>query len=281
LQKFLADAGVASRRRAEELILAGRVLVNNAVVETLPAFVDPGADRVIADGQPVHAQRLEYFILNKPKGVVCTNRDRAGRRRAVELLPDLPMRLWPVGQLDVESSGLVLLTNDGELAERLTHARYGVAKTYHVEVKGRVPDDLPAQMKAGVFLAEGRAQASNVEVLHSSNTRSTLLVTLQETRNRQVRRMFARLGLPVRKLKRVQFGPLVLRELPLGSTRRLTRSELSALRAASEMAADAADARARGRHKRRSGSPPVRGERTARPKRGPGTAVAPSRRIIT
>jgi 23S rRNA pseudouridine2605 synthase len=248
LQKFLSDAGVASRRHAEELILAGRVLVNNEVVDTLPAFVDPARDRIIVDGARVRPQRLEYFLVHKPKGVVCTNSDPAGRVRAIDLLPELPVRLFPVGRLDEESTGLLLMTNDGELAQRITHPRYGVPKTYYVEVRGRVPPDLPARMKAGVFLAEGKAHASDVEVVHASTDRSALQITLREGRNRQVRRMLVRLGHPVRRLKRVQIGPLSLHGLPVGAARRLTTKELVQLRAACEPA----PAAARGKRRRRA-----------------------------
>jgi len=230
LQKLLADTGIASRRHAEEMILAGRVLVNDEVVDTLPAFVTPGQDRVVVDGGVVHAQRPEYFLVHKPRGVICSNRDPAGRPRAVDLLPPLPVRLFPVGRLDADSSGLLLMTNDGELAERITHPRYGIPKTYRVEVRGRVGTDLPAKMRAGVYLAEGKASASDVRIVHSSTDRSALMITLHEGRNRQVRRMLARLGHPVKKLKRVQIGPLSVRGIPVGGSRRLTLKELDALR---------------------------------------------------
>lgn len=255
LQKFLADAGVASRRHAEDLILEGRVLVNDRIVDTLPAFVDPRQDRVVVGGAPVRPQRLEYFVLHKPKGVVCTNRDPAGRRRAVDLLPPLPVRLFPVGRLDAESTGLLLLTNDGELTERLTHPRFGVPKTYRAEVRGRVPPDLSARMKAGVHLAEGKASAEEVEIVHAAYDRSVLRITLREGRNRQVRRMLARLGYPVRNLKRVQIGPLALEKLPVGAARRLSPAEVQALRAA----AGAPAGRARLRRRRRPPGP-VRAE---------------------
>lgn len=230
LQKFLSDAGVASRRHAEEMILEGRVTVNGVVIDALPAFVDEQHDVVQVDGTRVRPQRLDYFIINKPRGVVCTNRDPGGRVRAVDLLPRLAARLFPVGRLDAESTGLLLMTNDGELALRLTHPRYGVAKTYRAEVRGRVPDDLPEQLRRGVHLAEGKARASDVEIVHASSQRSVLLITLHEGRNRQVRRMLARLGFPVRRLRRVQIGPLTLRGLPSGAARRLTPAELHALR---------------------------------------------------
>ncbi len=271
LQKFLSDTGVASRRHAEELILAGRVLVNNEVVDTLPAFIDPAEDRIIVDGARVRPQRLEYFLVHKPKGVVCTNRDPAGRVRAIDLLPDLPVRLFPVGRLDEESTGLLLMTNDGELAQRITHPRYGVPKTYYAEVRGRVPPDLPARMKAGVFFAEGRARASEVEVVHSGSDRSALQITLREGRNRQVRRMLVRLGHPVRKLKRVQIGPLSLHGLPVGGARRLTVKELAQLRAACEQG----PAAARGKRRRKA---PESKKAAARPAARRDT---PTRRLIT
>lgn len=230
LQKFLSDAGVASRRHAEDLILEGRVLVNNRVVDALPAFVDPAKDKVVANGVPVRVQRHEYFLVHKPKGVVCTNHDPGGRTRAVDLLPVRDTRLFPVGRLDVESTGLLVMTNDGELAQQITHPRYGVPKTYRAEVRGKVPPDLPAQLKKGVYLSDGKAHASEVEVVHASRQRSVLMITLREGRNRQVRRMLARLEFPVRTLKRVQIGSLSLRALPVGAARRLTPKELAILR---------------------------------------------------
>lgn len=232
LQKFLSDAGVASRRAAEEMILDGRVLVNDEVVDSLPVFVDPDTDVVIADGVRVRRQAPRYFVVHKPKGVVCTNRDPSGRVRAVDLLPPQAGRLFVVGRLDADSSGLLLMTNDGELAERITHPRYGLAKVYRVQVRGQVAEDLPAKMRRGVYLAEGRAQASQVRVVHRARDRSSLEVTLREGRNRQVRRMLARLGHAVRELKRVQIGPLSLKGLPIGGARELSDAELAALRKA-------------------------------------------------
>jgi 23S rRNA pseudouridine2605 synthase len=294
LQKFLSDAGVASRRHAEELILDGRVLVNDEIVDTLPAFVDPQRDRVIVNGALIRPQPLEYFLVHKPKGVVCTNRDPAGRVRASDLLPPLKQRLFPVGRLDEESSGLLLMTNDGELAERITHPRNGVPKVYHAEVRGRVPDDLPERLRRGVYLAEGLARASEVEIVRADRDRSVLLITLREGRNRQVRRMLARLGHAVRRLKRLQIGPLSLKGLPVGGARRLTPVELKTLRAA---LADQgrADGRAADQSRRvrtpaeRGGWVPGggRGGRTERPRgggRGRGgkrDRLGPGRRIVS
>lgn len=286
LQKFLSDAGVASRRQAEELILAGQVLVNDHIVDTLPAFIDPEHDRVIANGVPVRAQRHEYFILHKPKGVVCTNHDPAGRIRAVDLLPDLPVRLFPVGRLDVETTGLLLMTNDGELTEQLTHPRFGIPKTYRAEVRGQVPADLPAQMKKGIYLAEGKAQASEVAIVHASRDRSVLTVTLREGRNRQVRRMLARLGFPVKTLKRLQIGPLSLRALPLGAARRLSDAELKALRKEVEAHFPATAAARRPRRTAGTGGPRRRrpddaSPRPTRPTRERAATAKPARTKTT
>jgi len=248
LQKFLSDAGVASRRHAEEYILAGKVLVNGEVVDRLPAFVDPKRDVVVFDGTRVRPAPLEYFIVHKPKGVVCTMRDPAGRRRAIDLLPPLPWRLFPVGRLDADSSGLLLMTNDGELAYQITHPRFGVPKKYWVEVRGPVPQEVVPRLLRGVHLAEGRAQAVEVQICHVSRQRSVLHVTLREGRRREIRRMFAKLGFVVKNLKRIQIGPLTLKGLPVGAARRLSAAEIRALRAA---VADAAKAAASNRTARR------------------------------
>lgn len=232
LQKFLSDAGVASRRHAEELVLEGHVLVNDVVVQSLPAFVDPQRDRVVVDGDVVRPQKLVYFMVHKPRGVVCTTRDPDRRPLAVNLLPPMRERVFSVGRLDAEATGLLLMTNDGELAAQITHPRLGIAKRYRVEVRGRVGDQLPAQLDAGVWLSDGKARLSEVEVTHRGADRSVLMVTLRAGGNRIIYRLLARLGHPVRELKRVQIGPLALRDLPVGAARRLTPRELAELREA-------------------------------------------------
>jgi len=256
LQKYLSDAGIASRRKAEELIEAGRVLINGQVRDTLPVFVDPAQDEIIVDGAVVRRARHEYFMVHKPKGVVCTNRDPAGRIRAIDLLPTGIGRLFVVGRLDEESTGLLLMTNDGELAERLTHPRYGIPKTYRVEVRGYVTDEEVQRLKRGVHLSEGKASATDVELVHRSRQSSILMISLREARNRQVRRMLARLSHAVRTLKRVQIGPLELRGLPLGASRRLLPRELAQLR---EATSDRTGRRrsAGGRKRRRERAAPV------------------------
>lgn len=274
LQKFLSDAGVASRRHAEELILEGRVLVNDEIVDSLPAFVDPAADRVIVDGSPVRAQRLVYFIAHKPTGVVCTDRDPAGRTRAVDLIPAMGVRLFVVGRLDVDSSGLLLMTNDGELAARVTHPRFGVRKVYRADVRGEAPSDVVARLKKGVFLAEGRARAAAAEVLHRSRETTAIEITLREGRNRQVRRMLARMGMNVRRLRRIRIGPLTIKGLGVGGWRELTKPEIDALRreVAGAEGEGAGAANKRGKPRRRgeraTGSEPVvAAASAARPRR--------------
>lgn len=230
IQKFLSDAGVASRRHAEEMIRDGRVAVNGETVHSLPAFIDPNVDAVFVNGDRVRLQSPEYFIVHKPPGVVCTDRDPAGRPRAVDLLPPLRAKLFPVGRLDAESTGLLIMTNDGELAQRVTHPRFGVEKVYRAEVAGDVSGDIIARLRKGVYLAEGLARAAYVKIIHRGRDQTVLEITLREGRNRQVRRMLARLGHKVYRLKRIRIGPISLKGLPMGAARRLTLRELDDLR---------------------------------------------------
>lgn len=237
LQKFLSDAGVASRRYAEQLIQEGRVLVNDQIVDTLPAFVDPHRDVVVVNGHRVRARPLAYFIVHKPRGVVCTNYDPDGRPRAIDLLPRNLEHLFVVGRLDLHSSGVLLMTNDGELAARITHPRFGIVKVYKAEVAGYVPDDLPATLRRGVHLADGKAQASDVKILKRSRQESILEIALREGPNREVRRMLARVGHKVLRLQRVRLGPLTVRNLPPGAVRPLSEHEVEQLRHATRDAA--------------------------------------------
>jgi 23S rRNA pseudouridine2605 synthase len=230
LQKILARAGVASRRASEEIIAAGRVTVDGETTTELGAKADPETQDVRLDGRRLRPEALEYWILNKPRGVVCTNDDPAGRTRPVDLIPGSDARLFPVGRLDAESQGLLLMTNDGALANRLTHPRYEVPKTYRATVDGRVTGKEVQRLLKGVHLAEGKTGRPHVKVLKRGRTRSVLLVTLREGRNRQVRRMLARLGHPVRELVRTRIGRLSVRGLGSGKARRLTREEIEYLK---------------------------------------------------
>lgn len=233
IQKVLAEAGVASRRSAEQMVLDGRVTVNGSVVESLPCFVDPASDDIRVDGGRAirpGGERKVYFLLNKPRSVVCTQRDPAGRKRAVDLIPPVRERVHCVGRLDADSTGLIVLTNDGELTQLLTHPSCGVIKTYVVEAAGRVGGEVIEKLKSGLWMAGGRTRGAGVKVLHRGPKRTLLEVRLGEGRNRQVRRMLAKLGHTVRRLKRVAIGPITDRGLKIGHCRTLTHEEVAKLR---------------------------------------------------
>lgn len=263
IQKFLSDAGVASRRHAEELIEQGRVLLNDEVVEKLPAFVDPEHDVIIVDGARVRVRPLAYFMVNKPRGVVCTNFDPDGRPRAVDLLPPDMRHLFVVGRLDEFSTGLLLLTNDGELATRVTHPRYGIVKLYRAEVAGEVPNDLPGRLRKGVFLSDGKVQAGQVDILKRSRQQSTIEMTMLEGRSSGVRRAMAKLGHKVLTLKRVKIGSVALKDLPLGACREMSPHEVNALWKAVKEAEAKAPPASRGRKRRNRGA--STGQRAGRP----------------
>lgn len=232
LQKVLAAAGIASRRDCEELILEGRVEVDRRVVTELGTRVDPQRHEIRVDGEALPQPKLVYFAVNKPPGVVSTSRDPAGRPRVIDLLPPNGPRVFSVGRLDISSEGLILVTNDGELANGLTHPRHGVEKIYQVQVAGQVERDVLAQLHRGMYLAEGFAQAKHVRI-KSRRRRSTVLeMVLDEGRNREVRRLLARVGHKVQQLKRVAVGPVRLGDLPTGAVRPLTKKEIESLRRA-------------------------------------------------
>ena len=230
LNRYLAQAGVASRRKSEELIVAGKVRINGAVVRDLATTVS-GADDVKVNGKAVHAtDALVYLVLNKPEGCVTTMRDPQGRRTVAELIPrDLP-RVVPVGRLDYHTSGVLLLTNDGALANRATHPRYGVEKTYRAILAGRISPEAVAALHGGVDIGDGVTESAKVRVVRTTRNRSEVDITIHEGRNRQVRRMFEAVGFPVEHLIRMRFGPISLGDLPLGSTRAVSERELNALR---------------------------------------------------
>lgn len=229
LHKVMAEAGVASRRHCEELIADGQVKVNGRVVRKMPILVDPSVDVIVVAGRKLVPARKVYFLLNKPKRVVCTNNDPEGRKRAIDLLLGVRERVYPVGRLDADSVGLLLLTNDGDLANKLTHPRYGVIKKYVAEVSGSVASDVTEKLKRGVYLDEGKASAEHIKILRRGPKQSLLEIELREGRNRQIRRMLSRLGHPVRKLTRVRIGKLTLRGLGPGKFRELTKQEVDYL----------------------------------------------------
>lgn len=239
LQKVLAAAGMDSRRRCEELILEGVVRVNNRVVDTLPAFADPDVDVITVRGRTLRPVQKIYYLLHKPKGVICTNSDPQGRRKAIDLVPG-GRRVFCVGRLEIDTSGLVLITNDTELANRMTHPRYGVAKRYVVAVEGRIEDDHIDRLKKGIWLSEGKATPSAIRVLHRGDRESMLEITLTRTLNRQIRRMLARVGLEVKSLRRTRIGRLDIRGLGPGQWRMLSGREIEQLKKGSRVPSNAA-----------------------------------------
>jgi 23S rRNA pseudouridine2605 synthase len=228
LQKLLARAGFGSRRTCELLISAGRVTVDGATAR-LGDRADPESQQIALDGVPVVARTdLVYYLLNKPPGIVTTAHDTHGRPTVVALVPPEP-RVFPVGRLDVDTEGLLVLTNDGELAHLLAHPRFGVDKTYLVEVEGDVRDAACARLRTGVELDDGPTAPARVRVVSRARGRSALEITIHEGRKRQVRRMCAAVGLPVVRLVRTRIGPLGDTRLAPGAWRQLTPAEVRAL----------------------------------------------------
>lgn len=232
IQKALSAGGVASRRAVEEMILQGRITVNGKAVASLPCFVDLAADNVRVDGRAVggRPKRRVYYLLNKPRGVVCTQRDPAGRPRATDLVPKTAGRVYCAGRLDADSTGIIILTNDGELTEYLTHPRYEVTKTYVVEITGKLDAVQIERLKKGTYIDGKRTGGTWVKVLRGGPARSLLEIRLREGRNREIRRVLARLGHKVRQLKRVAIGPVTDRGLAIGNFRALGAGEVSRLR---------------------------------------------------
>jgi 23S rRNA pseudouridine2605 synthase len=229
LQKFLAEAGVASRRASEEIILAGRVMVNGQVVRKLGTKVLPGQDRVEVDGQPLKVRRKLYVAVNKPPGYLCTRKDPFDRRTISVLLPKEWRHLVSVGRLDNESEGLIFLTNDGDFALRLTHPRYGVHKTYRVTVESKVAPPIVAKLLAGVEDAGEILKAEKARIISANNSHSVVELELTEGKNREIRRLFEALGFSISRLQRIQIGRIKLGELPAGKWRTLTEPEIKSL----------------------------------------------------
>lgn len=230
LQKILSRAGVTSRRRAEELIAAGHVQVNGMVVTTLGAKADPERDQISVDGRTIHlAANRRYIVLYKPAGYMTTLKDPQGRPLVTDLLAGVTERLFPVGRLDYNTEGVLLLTNDGEWGNRLAHPRHGVEKEYHVRVRGRVQPGQIGQLASGVMLEEGITAPAVVGVVKESENNTWLSIVIHEGRYRQVRRMCEAVGLSVVRLKRVRYGTISLDGLRPGEWRDLTPAEVNSL----------------------------------------------------
>lgn len=230
LQKVLAAAGIGSRRHCEEYIRDGRVTVDGKTVTTLGIKVDPNAQKVCVDGERIKYQKKQYFLVNKPVGVVCTNADPNGRPRVIDLLPPWYGRLFSVGRLDETSEGLLLVTNDGELAHALAHPKFQVERVYRCIIAGIPTDETFASLRDGLHFTEGKFRMRDVRRV-KSNGKSTLVeVILTEGQNREVRRLFARVGHKVLKLRRTAFGPLKIGELESAAYRPLSTAEVRVLK---------------------------------------------------
>jgi 23S rRNA pseudouridine2605 synthase len=240
LQKAMAHAGVASRRKCEALILQGRVRVNGQVVTQLGSKVHPIHDTIEVDGQLITPEEKVYILLHKPRGYLSDTRDFRGRSSALGLVP-AEERLYPVGRLDAESEGLLLLTNDGELAHRLTHPRYEHTKEYHVYVEGYPNDETLKGWRQGVFVDGRQTAPAQISVLRREGDRTWLRVVLREGRKRQIRQVAAILGHPVHQLIRVRIGPVQLGNLKPGEWRYLTKRELKKLQDPKQQLSNASD----------------------------------------
>ena len=229
LQKVLAAAGFGSRRSCEEFILAGRVTVDGKEVRELGVQVDPEQQEIRVDGETVRSEKKVYFLLNKPSGYLCTNRDPRGRPRVIDLIPE-SKRLFTVGRLDENSEGLILVTNDGYVGNRLAHPRYGIPKTYRVQVAGKPTRETLNQLRQGLFFSDGKFKVQSVRAFKTKGNSTFLEVILNEGQNREIRRLFARVGHKVLYLQRVAFGPLRLGRIELGGYRALKLAEVRELR---------------------------------------------------
>ncbi len=231
LSRFLAMAGVCSRRKAEELIRDGHVEVDGAPVPPTGILVDPGRQKVTVDGEPVGLRRTVHLAFHKPSGVVCTNGEEDRGRRVIDRIGGFDERLYTVGRLDADSTGLILVTNDGGFAEKVAHPRHGIEKTYEVRVKGRIPDLALRQLRAPLRIGDLKTAGARVTVRDRIPRATDLVITLTEGRNREIRRMCAKVGHPVLVLHRVRVGAVKLGELPRGAHRPLSKVEVEALSA--------------------------------------------------
>ena len=231
LQKVIARSGLTSRRHAEELIQEGRVTVNGKTVTVLGTCIDPTHDHVKVNGRHLKPSAPDMFLmLHKPAGYVSTMNDPLDRPKIADLLDKKSIRIFPVGRLDCDSEGLILLTNNGDIAQACLHPRYHVTKTYIVKIKGFLEHEEMTKLRKGLILADGPTAPAHVRKIGQAEANSWVEITISEGRNHQIKRMFEGLGHPVLKLKRIKFGPLVLGDLPLGKSRYLTDPEANALR---------------------------------------------------
>lgn len=230
LQKYLASCGVASRRMSEEIIKSGRVAVNGQIVTEMGVKIKIGTDKVTVDGKDITPEEEHvYLMLNKPDGYVTTAHDPQGRPTVLDLVAEVPQRVFPIGRLDVDTEGLLFLTNDGELAYRLTHPKFAVTKVYHALVTGKPSEDKLDRMRNGLKLEDGMTKPCTVKVIRRYNHKTMLEITISEGRNRQVRRMCQAIGNPIIELERVKIENIELSQVKRGQYRKLTLEELAPL----------------------------------------------------
>lgn len=231
LQKFLAEAGIASRRKAEELIVTGKIQVNGNVVTKLGTKVDTNKDSIIYQNQKVTLkQNFVYIMLHKPEGYVTTVKDQFQRATVMDLLKDVSERVYPVGRLDYDTSGLLLLTNDGDLTYRLTHPKHNIIKTYEAKVSGTPTEQNRIQFRRGIVIDDRKTQPAKLDIIKQYEKYSVVRIVIQEGRNRQVRKMCDAIKHPVLHLKRIGTGELFLNELEKGKYRYLTKKEIKYLK---------------------------------------------------
>lgn len=229
LQKFLAEAGIASRRASEEVIVAGRVTVNGTVALQLGTKIDPARDHVAVDGRAVARKRKLYIAVNKPPGYMCTRGTEDDRKKIGDLLPKEWTELFSVGRLDYQSEGLLFLTNDGDFCLKLTHPRYAIPRIYVAWIEGRVTGEMLKKFTEGVASLGETLKARRARIVSANNSNSIVELELTEGKNREVRRLFETQNLAVRRLQRVQIGPIKLGQLPIGKWRTLTEPEIKSL----------------------------------------------------
>lgn len=233
LDKYLANLGVASRRNIKTLLKEQVLTVNDKRVRESGTRIDPQKDAICLNGKAIKPPKLVYFLLNKPLGIISTTSDEFGREDVTSLIPSKE-RIYPVGRLDKDTSGLIILTNDGELANLLTHPRYHVDKTYLLSITGRITNDQMAAFRNGIILDDGITAPAAVKILQETNTTSSVIVTIHEGKNRQIRRMCKEVRIDLLALERIQFGPLTLGNLKSGQYRELTPKEVQVLREAAK-----------------------------------------------
>lgn len=232
LQKVIAHAGIASRRDAEEIITAGRVTVNGKVATELGTKIDPRRDRVAVDGKVVRAEKFVYILLNKPKGVVTTLEDPRGRKTVADIVAKIPERIYPVGRLDYNTEGLLIMTNDGDITHALTHPSHEIAKTYLAKVEGFPPEEKLDKLRVGIKLEDGVTAPAKINIVDIDREKklTTLEIIIYEGKNRQIRRMCEAIGHPVKNLKRIQYAFLTLEGLRRGQYRQLLPQEVEELK---------------------------------------------------